>query len=78
MRRGWGWGGEVAYILTTSAAFNWLFLARKECFSYCLEPSGWRFFLLLPFIGVGQEGMSSFLVMGQLRTLLPCLPNSKG
>lgn len=27
-----GWGdGEVAYILTTSAAFNWLFLARREC-----------------------------------------------
>lgn len=27
------WGvGEVAYILTTSAAFNWLFLARRECF----------------------------------------------
>lgn len=24
--------GKVAYILTTSAAFNWLFLARKECF----------------------------------------------
>lgn len=30
----WGLGGvgEVAYILTTSAAFNWLFLARRECF----------------------------------------------
>lgn len=29
----WGvGGGEVAYILTTSAAFNWLFLARRECF----------------------------------------------
>lgn len=70
--------GKVACILTPSAAFNWLFLARKECFSYCLEPSGWRLFLLLPFTGVGQEGMSSFLAMGQLRALPPILPNSKG
>lgn len=29
---GVGGVGEVAYILTTSAAFNWLFLARRECF----------------------------------------------
>lgn len=28
----WGVGG-VAYMLTTSAAFNWSFLARKECFN---------------------------------------------
>lgn len=41
--------GKVACILTPSAAFNWLFLARKECFSYCLEPSRWRLFVLLPF-----------------------------
>lgn len=27
-----GGGGEVACILTTSAAFNWLFFARRECF----------------------------------------------
>lgn len=27
-----GGSGKVAYILTTSAAFNWLFFARKECF----------------------------------------------
>lgn len=33
MLRGGGvGGGKVAYILTTSAAFNWLLLARKECF----------------------------------------------
>lgn len=31
LRGGGEGGGEVAYILTSSAAYNWLFPARNEC-----------------------------------------------
>lgn len=70
--RGVGGGWEVACVLTTSAAFNWLFLARRECFSYCIEPSEWRV-SPAPVTGVGEEGKNSFFVKGQLQTMLSCL-----
>lgn len=31
VRGRWKGDGKGAYLITTSAAFNWLFLARQEC-----------------------------------------------
>lgn len=70
----WGGNGKVAYILTTSAAFNWLFLARKECFLIPLRAL--RIETLPPLhhlLEWNKKERAAFLWWGSFK---PCFPIS--